>query len=284
MVPVAAAYPLTRRVAAPWWIWPNLLSLDAPVVAVLWCACCAHCLHVEMSAAVYTLLALAVWVIYVADRTLDVWRDASAARLSPRHAFYDRHWRTMLPLASFAVLLAAYLAWLHLASDLFRCGLAVSAGVLFYFGMVHSSSRLARFWPKELVVAVLFAAGTFGPVLTRAEGIRWDGRSAALIFAALCFANCAAIDAWESDGTNTKKLIALTGNKLLIYCSGVALLSIAAAPMTHSAVRLLFAASAASALLLVLLDLRRERFSPELLRVLADGALLTPLPFLLLVR
>ncbi len=59
---------------ARFWLWPNLLSLDAPVVAVLWQILFARCFQVPVDALAALLLLLTVWLIYAADRTLDAWR------------------------------------------------------------------------------------------------------------------------------------------------------------------------------------------------------------------
>ncbi len=56
------------------WLWPNLLSLDAPIVAVLWQILFARCFQVPVDALAALLLLLTVWLIYAADRTLDAWK------------------------------------------------------------------------------------------------------------------------------------------------------------------------------------------------------------------
>src|ERR1035437_3449758 len=79
---------------SPAWLWPNLLSLDAPVVAVLWQILFARCFQVPPDALAAILLLLTVWLIYAADRTLDAWKGECH---SPRHEFYRRRWRDLLP-------------------------------------------------------------------------------------------------------------------------------------------------------------------------------------------
>ena len=46
------------------WLWPNLLSLDAPVVAVLWQFLFARCFQAPVDALAALLLLLTVWLIY----------------------------------------------------------------------------------------------------------------------------------------------------------------------------------------------------------------------------
>src|SRR5580693_4601800 len=82
------------------WLWPNLLSLDAPIVALLWQILFARCFHARVGFLPSLLLVLAVWLIYAADRTLDALRGVtwSGTAALPRHEFYRRHWRALLPL------------------------------------------------------------------------------------------------------------------------------------------------------------------------------------------
>src|SRR6478609_9082655 len=89
------------------WLWPNLLSLDAPIVAVLWQILFARCFQVEVDPLGELLLLMTVWLIYAADRTLDAWRGDVH---SPRHEFYRRHWRGLLPGWIAVLSLTAWLA------------------------------------------------------------------------------------------------------------------------------------------------------------------------------
>ena len=80
-----------RRI--PLWLWPNLLSLDAPIVAVVWLAMFARTWRVDfLQWESYLALGLATWVIYVVDRLLDVkLLHSDDPRLGERHGFLKRH-------------------------------------------------------------------------------------------------------------------------------------------------------------------------------------------------
>lgn len=98
----------------PWWLWPNVLSLDAPLVAVLWQAALAKAHKVAVMPALHITLFLAVWLIYIVDRVLDGFSMKDAARISARHAFYQRNrWLCLLfviPSGSAMLLLLALTA------------------------------------------------------------------------------------------------------------------------------------------------------------------------------
>jgi len=248
------------------WLWPNLLSLDAPLVAVLWQVLFARCFRAGVYALPAVLLVLAVWLIYAADRALDAWNETGKL---PRHEFYRRHWRAVLPVWTVVLVLTGWLACTRLPSPLFIRGLMLLAGVALYFVAVHFlPGQLSRMWPKEAAVAVLFALGAslaaWAKIQSAADVVT------ILLFSCLCWINCVAIEQWEHRPHAGAWPI------------GAAALCVAAAALilVHQHRPVLGGAETASALAFVLLDRRRNRLSADALRVLADVALLSPILFL----
>lgn len=242
------------------WLWPNLLSLDAPVVALLWQMLFARCFHAEVSITAAALLMLSVWLIYAADRVF----DARGESKLPRHEFYRRNWKAVIPVWGAALAMAAWLAWTRLPSLLFERGLGLLGVVALYFLLVHAAPL--RTWPKEAAVAVLFAIGAS---LAAWPQIHSAGDVATiLLFSCLCWINCAAIDTWERRNGDWP-----VGAVALCVAALALLLLYRDRPM-------LSGAETASALAFVLLDLGRHRLSRDALRVLADVALLSPVLFL----
>ncbi len=96
------------RARNQWWLWLNLLSLDAPIVAVLWQSALAHCYRVKLLPGTQITLFLAVWLIYMVDRVLDSYAPAAVDRMSARHAFYRRNRKlfSMVAIPATAILLA----------------------------------------------------------------------------------------------------------------------------------------------------------------------------------
>ena len=123
------------------------------MVAVLWQILFARCFQVPVDALAALLLLLTVWLIYAADRTLDACKGECH---SPRHEFYRRRWRELLPVWVAILGLTGWLAAERLSSDLFLRGAILMAAVGIYFALVHSG--ILR-WPKEAAVGVLFALG-----------------------------------------------------------------------------------------------------------------------------
>lgn len=251
------------------WLWPNLLSLDAPLVAVAWQLLFTRCFHAGVNATATTLLMISVWLIYAADRVLDAWRAES--RL-PRHEFYRKHWRVVAPVWSAAFAFAAWLAWTHLSKSLFERGVAISLAVAAYFALVHA---LRPAWPKELAVAIVFALGA---TVEAWNAIRSPADIETIaLFCGLCWINCAAIEQWENRQWENRhweqRMAELPVGAIAMLLAGAATLAYPSRPV-------LSGAEIASALGFVLLDHERPRLSRDALRVLADVALLTPLVFL----
>ena len=61
---------MTAETAAtiPWWLWPNVLALDAPTVAVVWQRFLGWAFDSPVPAVASVVLGLTVWSIYLADR------------------------------------------------------------------------------------------------------------------------------------------------------------------------------------------------------------------------
>jgi hypothetical protein len=260
------------------WLWPNLLSLDAPLVAVLWQILFIRCFHadgntsspVSSSPLPSVLLVSAVWLIYSADRALDAWRGSD---LRPRHEFYRRHWRAILPVWTIVLSAASWLAWTHLQRQTFERGAWLAAAVGVYFAAVHVSHRK---WPKEAAVAVIFALGASLAAWTRVE-TRADVLTV-IVFSCLCWINCVAIERWEHNlGEHNPEPHGPSPYPLGVLA---ACLGLAAILILHHQRPILAGAEASSAAAFVLLDRAHLKFSADALRVLADAALLSPIFFL----
>jgi len=246
------------------WLWPNLLSLDAPLVAWLWQILFLRCFHAPGAGAgnvvASVLLVSVVWLIYAADRALDAWRGFG---LRPRHEFYRRHWRAILPVWTVVLSATSWLAWTQLPVRLFEDGAWLAAIVVVYFAAVHG---LRRTWPKEAAVAVIFALGASLAAWTQLE-TRADVFTV-IVFSCLCWINCVAIEDWE--GGSARWPIGVVA-----ACVGLAAIAV-----LHRERPILAGAEAASASAFVLLDRGRLKLSADALRVLADVALLSPVLFL----
>lgn len=245
-----------------YWQWPNVLSIDAALIAVLWQMALAEALDTKLSLPTYTVLGLSVWLSYAADRLFDVASREKASLLSLRHQFAKRHtgllWGIWLSLLGTNLLLATQLTRLQIEH-----GLELLLASLFYTLLNQKLSR--RFFPKEICVALIYAGGVVIFLRTHAPAA-FVG-----LFALLCFLNCLIIGAKEKAidaKMQIHSMVPIITERWLIplACLGAAL-ALWLQPPLHTEIASSFA-------LLGLLQFYRGTIPIENFRVLADGALL----------
>lgn len=270
-------------VTHPFWIWPHLLSLDAPAVAIGWQAWWARASGVHLGWAHHAILGLCVWMIYLADRLADGLRASPAKWGTQRHEFYHR--RRTLPATLLAIALASltFLAPRYLNGAEFAGGMVLLAVTGIYFCRIHWWMGWPLRAPKEAVVGGFFAVGVGYFVAVR-TGASWLLDIRAVLFGALCFLNCALITRWERtlhDRRDRRSLLnafpTLTEQLgwWAVVLVGAAALVAAIAGQWLGFFPLMLAAG-----FLFVLDSARNRVRASALRVLADVALLTPWAFL----
>jgi hypothetical protein len=273
--------PILRPRAA-WWQWLTVLSLDAPIVCLLWQGLLARAAGVTLSWSHRFVLGASVWLAYAADRWLEGWRLDTRNVRTQRHRFYQRQrWPVFAVWAGmFAMDVAVALATLD-RGQLVR-GLPLLGAVVAYLlshQLVHRNSPGRA--PKEMIVALLLAAGVaffLVPLpLSSAHLIPLGA------FALACFTNCALISSWEQDVdiTQGQTSLALQSSRnagLIKWLPWVATsVVLLACPWVASVPRLALACGAGSTLLLALVDSLEPRVGWAAARVLADVALMTPL-------
>ncbi|MGH9715217.1 MAG: hypothetical protein ACRD4R_00580 [Candidatus Acidiferrales bacterium] len=266
------------------WIWPGLLSLDAPIIAVLWLMLFSQSLAVRVPATDTAVLAMAVWLIYVADRILDSFRESERVPLAPRHQFYREYRAAFVAPFCLILLLAAWMAWTKLDERTLRGGVVLAAIVAAYFGVVHLSGNAAQRWfPKELVVAVLFCAGTCLPVLVRVGGPSVPEVAAFAAFVMVAWMNTALIEYAEwvtlrNGGAEQPPALTIAVARIMFPLGiGIAALSLGAVAFPEFRdLRPVLQAAAGSALALAGFSVSWRRVSIYVLRISADAVLCTP--------
>ncbi len=261
------------------WLWFNLLSLDAPIVAVSWQILFARCAHLELDPLAVAALGLSVWLIYAADRVLDVLK-ATAAPATSRHRFHRQH---IAPITVCMVLaltaLVVIACFLH--PILLQYGLALAGVVGVYLAGIHVFSAAAQnYCPKEIAVGIVFALGTcLAPWvhLFHARSLI----AAGILFAALCCLNCSAIEVWEwtrrGSHPQTRPHPATVWLTHRIQPIAALIACIAGCLFFLSKANLAFAAVAISSFGFIWLQQEEGHVSDDVLRVLADVPLLSPI-------
>jgi hypothetical protein len=271
-----------------WW---HLLSLDAPTIAALWSWSFARGMHVQLPWTSPLLLALGTWLVYVADRILDGLRSGASNELRERHFLYARHRGIFLAVGALASLTLIWFVATRMNAVTRREDLALFAAALVYFCLIHvwgpkSKAGIQGWFPKEVAVAVVFAAAVAVPAWSRVPAHRASLIPVVTFFALICWLNCVAIDKWEQSHSGPAPAHSTTRwtqrHLLLVSCVIALLAAIGCAISVMSsgpiAMRALYLACLTSAMLFPALD--RSRLDSLELRIAADAALLTPLLFI----
>ena len=146
----------------------RLLSVDVAGAALGGGMLAVHAMAARPRPAFYAVLPAAVWVVYTLDHLIDARRMGPTAA-TPRHRFHVRHaaalWAVWVPVAiATGVVGLVELSWPGVA---FGLGMAALVG-LHETIVKLAGSRASPLLVKELGVAVIFTAGTWGlPTLLR---------------------------------------------------------------------------------------------------------------------
>ncbi|HEX7158115.1 MAG TPA: hypothetical protein VF214_03830 [Edaphobacter sp.] len=269
---------MASETKSPLILW-HFLSLDAPTAAAVWTAFLAIANRVHLPWTAPLSMAIAVWMLYAADRLLDT------EDLEPRHHFHHAHRGAFIAGIVLASIVLAFLLP-RIPAESIRLYLILGGLVFGYFVVIHAT-RSAHRLPKELAVGVCFAAAVFIPTVSRRPDLRLALIPPALLFAVLCSLNCLFIYLWEHAEAPSNLPPHWTTSFALRHLTSIAVVntaaSLAVAIIDHRAPWPIPAAIALSTALLLSLHLRRKSHSVLTLRASADLVLLTPLIFLPLV-
>jgi len=279
----------------PLWLYPNLLSLDAPLVAVLWLWVFAQMWRADyLPAPAYIALAMSVWAVYIFDRLFDAsLRSGSPGMLEERHRFHLKHKRKFMVCGILAATTALLLTLVALPVQIFSYAIFGAVLVLAFFALsIFSSQKRGEIeYRKNIIAGLAFAYGTalaahvFVPAMD-SSGIRFLDLALTrevIVFGVLCIVNITAIDVWE-DSLQTPDVEESATAELSITLP-LAVLAAASVFFAYKASRddgsetierFYYIAILTSSALFYVLGRCRDRFSVLELRVLADVALVIP--------
>ena len=203
-----------QKEKAPWWLWPNLLSLDAPLVALAWAWMFSNAWGVvSVPWELWATLGISVWIIYVLDRIIDARREDDPKLLDARHHFHRRYSKIFLRVVTVGTLFCLYSVLFNLAQTVLQYGLFVliCTGVYLLIALKQSKSEQSGLG-KNLVAGLTFSYGVsagihaYSPVLPFGDMVF---SSEVLLFAALCLINMTAIDFWQLKGEDDEDAAAV---------------------------------------------------------------------------
>jgi len=109
----------------------------------------------------FLILGIVVWVIYTADRIIDVFNIEDKSILEGRHAY---HWRNHSRLILIVVILSllAFTLSLLVAKSVLSNGFVLFMVVAAYFLLINLSDTFSKYF-KELTISFVFSIGFFAP-------------------------------------------------------------------------------------------------------------------------
>jgi len=253
-------------------------------VAVVWQWLFAQTSGATLAWFHHVILASAVWLAYAADRWIEGWRLPRAEAQTRRHQFYQHHRWVTFGIWLALLISSIALAFQTLNATELKTGFLLLGPVLAYLlshQLLHRKHPLRV--PKELCVALLFAAGIAIFSLAQITVDFHHGGILLILFGLLCFADCALISVWEDEVDRqhgqTSLALQYPGGHWLVHFLPwiIAVVSLGFVINASAAPRIALLCISCSALLLGLIDQRQDHHGREWARAWADFALLTPL-------
>ncbi len=181
-------------------IWLNITCLDAPLVAVLWQWLFARSFRLAVPVANREALFLTAWLIYLSDRYVDSISLPAGVPKSARQEFCLNHSNVWLALIGIIASCDAGIIFLRLDQETVIRGTVLGAIAVCYLATNYMWSKVWEAAPiKEIVIGLLFAAGT---LLALRPLVLFTGSSiciGAILFVGLCSLNCISVAIWERD-------------------------------------------------------------------------------------
>jgi hypothetical protein len=255
--------PLLRSIAPPRiWQWPNIMALDAVLIALAWQQLLATLAEYSLSLTARVVLACSIWLTYMADRLFDVANRPTTQLRSTRHRFAQKHARTLWISWGIVLIINLVAAFTILEAMQLRNGGALLIACLLYTALNQRYSR--SFFPKEICVALIFTGGVivFLPY-------PWPKLAAASL-SLLCLTNCLMIGSKERDidaAMQVRSMAQWSFKLILLLWSATGLLIYFLDTQLKIAVSLSLAA-------LLIIQIRQTQIPVERFRVLSDTALL----------
>lgn len=177
----------------------NLISLDVVLIALAWEEVFARAVHTNLQWEERAVLAISIWMVYVADHWVDIMVDAhdiDASNKAPRHHFVRSH---TLWLGCFFILALLMNVCLlkYLSKNLVIAGIFLACGTAGYLMLNYLFVRRGH-WLKgrEIIISIVFSigCGLVAIVQVHQTGLLWLW---IMVFSIIAFINCTLIARME---------------------------------------------------------------------------------------
>ena len=279
---------MATKSRTPWWLWPNLLNLDSPILALIWQEQFARIANVDLALGDRLILFCCTWLVYCTDRLLDV-INSNTKTETGRHSIHQKKQGAWIGVSILFLVVALILAITQLNTLALLAGGIVFLLTAIHFVATHWIPVLRiRIWPKEWHVGLVFSMGCS----LQAWSLQPDSWPNLILpavgFGVLCAMSCSHITVWEAVTTDRYDSDSLLNahpkfvHRLSWFDIGLGILCLVTAiAFNQTDIKQALIAIAISAFVLGWIHDRCNQFSANFLRVIADIGLYTPILFFL---
>lgn len=263
----------------PWWLYLNLLGLDAPLIAVIWLFLFAQTWRVDYHPwEAYAALGLAVWTIRIAMKLIQGTIAADESSMAMAHR------KTLKAMAILTGVTALVLTVMNFPLSVYFYLLVGGVLMIMHFALTLFSGKEGKEigYVRHAMGGAAFAFGTAltAHVYLPSLGIREMIFSREFIcFGVLCFLCSSATELWERSGkpvadgeAGSMDEIALSLPLTLLGATAL----VFAVQNDSMTTRPFYYAILTGAALLQVLNRTRGRYAPETIKVLTALCLLVP--------
>ena len=152
----------------PWWVWLNMLGLDAVLAALCWMPLFARAVDAQLVRAEFVVLGCAVWCVYAVDRIMD--GGMARGHRGERHLLAMRRWPLLLTGILLATGVSGWLLAFEVREIVLRWGLKFLSVLGFYFAVTWISRRD---WTGLVGAGGLAGLVAIGFMQGAATGVLW---------------------------------------------------------------------------------------------------------------
>lgn len=184
----------------------NILSLDAPLVVLVWQDFFANMLEVELTYPNRLVFLLSVWLAYSADRILECVGAKSGRKLFKRHLFFYQNYKQFVFIWLIVLFISVLLTCLNFEQIEVLCCLGLLSVVLVnQVWSFYEPIYFLKLIPKSLRTAIILTLGCgILPVLL-CDGLQVEHFLLIFLITHLFWINCVLSKSWECEYLGSKK-------------------------------------------------------------------------------
>lgn len=137
------------------------MSIDVAIGSIGSSVLAVKVLNAKLPFFYWLILPMCVWIIYTTDHLLDAFKVKDKA-VSGRHSFHFRYRKRIMLALFLTAIVSVFLIERNLEKEMVILGLCIYFFILTYLLSNYLASKVFKFFPREVIIAVGYMAGTWG--------------------------------------------------------------------------------------------------------------------------